>query len=82
MPQAGGADRGDRRGAVAPCLVGHAGDRVDGPRASAPAAAAALVEALAEPRDLGAVDDRPPGAVRARSPTWNLTEFVPTSMTA
>ena len=42
-----------------------------------------LVETFAEPRDLGAVDDRPPLAVRAaRSPTWNLTEFVPTSMTA
>ena len=39
------------------------------------------VEPLAEPGDLGTVGDRPATSPSApRSPTWNLTEFVPTSI--
>ena len=51
-------------------------------RSIGPASSRPSLEPLAEPRDLGAVDDRPPRAVRRRSPTWNLTELVPTSITA
>ena len=47
-------------------LLDHAGDRLDRPLRSAPAASAPVSsQALAEPRDLGAVDDRAPGAVGA-----------------
>ena len=50
---------------------------------SAPGRAGRSAEPLAEPGDLGAVDDRPPASRPAlRSPTWNFTELVPTSMTA
>ena len=38
--------------------------------------------AFAETRHLGAVDDRIATFRRDRSPTWNFTEFVPTSITA
>ena len=68
---------------VAPRLVGHAGDRVDGPRDRRRGDVAGLGDALAEARDLGAVDDRGSTSRPSRcSPMWNLTELVPTSMTA
>ena len=83
-PQAGRADRRDRDGAGSRCASSAMPAIAATVRSSAARRdRAGLLEALAEPGDLGAVDDRVarrrPGA---RSATWNLIEFVPTSMTA
>ena len=63
-------------------LLDHPGDGRGGPGNRLGLQPAGLVEPVAEARDLGAVDHRPPGAVRAALPDWNFTELVPTSMTA
>ena len=52
-------------GVVPPRLVGHAGDRLDGPLDRRRGDVAGLRDALAEPGHLGAVDDGAPRAVRA-----------------
>jgi hypothetical protein len=44
-------------------VAGHVADRLDRPRHRHPAEVAALVQALAEPRDHGAVEDGAPRAV-------------------
>src|SRR5262249_35023422 len=64
-PQARGPDRGDLVDAVALRLVDHRPDRGGGPLHRLLAQPARPVEALAEPRHLGAVRDRRPRAVRA-----------------
>ena len=62
-PQAGGSHRGDRERPVRLRLGDHAGDRVRGTRHGLVRDLAALLQALAEPGDLGPIDDGPPGAV-------------------
>ena len=60
VPTATSAD-----GVVPPRLVGHAGDRFDGPLDRRRRDVAGLGDALPEACHLGAVDDRGPRAVRA-----------------
>ena len=60
----GRADGGDLLDTVLLGLGRHARDRLGRARDRLLAEAAGVVEALAEPRDLGAVGDGPPGAVR------------------
>ena len=82
-PQPRGPDRRDRGHAERLRLVGHAGDRDDGPLERLGDDLAARVDPLAEAGDLGAIDDGVERARRRRrSATWNLIELVPTSMTA
>ena len=57
-PQPGGPDRRDRHGTCRRGLLGHAGDRLHGARDRLGRDRARLLEALAEPRDLGAIGDR------------------------
>ena len=75
-------DGRDRPHAVVAGLAHHGGDRLECPAHRLRLELAGLVETLAESRDLGAVDDGLPPASGARSARWNLTEFVPTSITA
>ena len=63
--QPGRPDRRDRRDVVLPGLVGHAGDRPDRAFHRLRLEPARLLEPLAQTGDLGAVDDRAPGPVRA-----------------
>ena len=62
--QPGRPDRHDLLHAVAFGFVGHVRDRRRSPLHRLLAELTRLVEALAQPRHLGAVDDRPPCAVR------------------
>ena len=62
-PEAGGADRRDRDRAVFPRLFRHRRDRLDRALHRLGVQPACLLETLAQPCDLGAVDDRPPGVV-------------------
>ena len=64
--QAGRADGGDRAHAVSPGLVGHVGNSRHGTVARAVEDRAAGAQALAEARDLRAVDERAPSAARSR----------------
>ena len=82
LAQARRADHRDLLRAGAPRLVGQLGDRVDGPPDRLLAETPGLVDPLPQPGHLGAVDDRPPLTVSRRSPTFSLTELVPTSIAA
>jgi hypothetical protein len=59
-PHPGRADGCDRLDAVPAGFFGHGRDRLDCPFHRLLAELPGLVEALAEPRHLGAIDDRPP----------------------
>ena len=63
-PEPGGADGDDRRRAEPARLVRHPGDRGNRPLDRLGGDLAAILEPLAQPGDLGAVDDRGPRAVR------------------
>ncbi len=64
-PQAGRANGNDRPHAAALCLAAHVRDRVRGPLRCFGRDLTGLLEALAQTRHLGAIDDRAPrsGAV-------------------
>ena len=59
-----GADSGDFLRPLRPCLLGHADDRGDRPLHRLLLETARVVEPLAKPRDLGAIDQLSPPAVR------------------
>ena len=66
-PQARRTDRGDRRDPLLPGLTRHPRDGAIGPLHRLRVQPPGSLEALAQPRDLGAVGERPPApSARAR----------------